>query len=69
MEKKSDSRFRIQDFFYDNLYGIETKGYIYLNNKAGYKNYLPTKYLAIKKLFRYLKVNEKDYFVDFGCVK
>lgn len=67
MERKSDSRFRIQDFFYDNLYGIETKGYIHLNNKEGYKNYLPTKYFALKKLFRYLKVNKEDYFVDFGC--
>lgn len=67
MERKCDSRFRIQDYFYDSLYGIETKGYIHLDNREGYKNYLPTKYLAIKKLFRYLKVSEKDYFVDFGC--
>lgn len=67
MEKKSDSKFKIQDYYYDILYGIETKGYIYLENKEGYKNYLPTKYLALKKLFRYLKVNEKDFFVDFGC--
>jgi len=67
MEKRSDSRFRLQDWYYDKIYGIETKGYIHLKNRKGYKNYLPTKYLALRKLFKKLQVNNNDYVVDFGC--
>jgi SAM-dependent methyltransferase len=47
--------------------GIDTEGYIELDNKPGYANYEPTPYSMLERLFTLYPFTEDSCFADFGC--
>lgn len=61
----------IIDHFYDKKIGIETSApYNFKDNFSLFSDaqmYRPTPYFRLKMMVDYLKLNQEDVFIDFGC--